>query len=138
MAPLNSCPDKVIIFDGECNLCSAWVDFVLRRDIGSVFWFAARQSDAARGLLGGRGLQPDDSGSIALVLGLDVRTRSDAVLRIFTHLPFPWKALCALLIIPRPLRELAYSLVARTRYQLFGRRATCRLGGPDDHERFLL
>ena len=138
MAQLNSCPDRVIIFDGECNLCNAWVHFVLRRDVGSFFWFSARQSDAARRLLGRRGVQPDDLGSVALVLGPDVHTRSDAVLRIFRHLPLPWKALCALLIIPRPLRDLAYSLVAQTRYQLFGRRATCRLGGPNDHERLLL
>jgi predicted DCC family thiol-disulfide oxidoreductase YuxK len=137
MTQPNSCSDRVIIFDGECNLCSAWVDFVLRRDAGKCFRFVARQSAAARSLLGRQGAQPDDLGSIALVVGHEVHTRSDAALRIFGELPFPWKALCALLLVPRCLRDPVYSLISRTRYRLFGRRATCRLGDPEDHERLL-
>ena len=137
MAQFNSCPDRVIIFDGECNLCSAWVDFVLHHDVGRSFRFAARQSDAARRLLGRLGAQPDDLGSIALVFGQVVHRRSEAVLRIFGGLPFPWKAIGAMLIVPRCLRDPIYSLVARTRYQLFGRRATCRLGDSKDPGRFL-
>ena len=130
--------DRVIVFDGECNLCSAWVDFVVHRDAARSFRFAARQSAAAGCLLGRLGAKPDDLGSIALVVGHDVHTRSDAVLRIFGDLPFPWKALSALLLVPRCLRDPVYSLVSRTRYRLFGRRTTCRLGDPEGHERFLL
>jgi predicted DCC family thiol-disulfide oxidoreductase YuxK len=137
MVQADSRSDRVIIFDGECKLCSAWVDFVLRRDVGGSFRFAARQSAAAGSLLVRLGAKPDDLGSIALVVGHDVRTRSDAVLRIFKELPFPWKALCALLLVPRCLRDPVYSLVSRTRYRLFGRRTTCRLRDPDAHERFL-
>ena len=137
MARRRSRADRVIIFDGECNLCSAWVDFVLRRDASSSFRFAAQQSAAARRLLGRLGAQSDDLGSIALVVGHDVYTRSDAVLRIFSELPFPWKAVWAFVLVPRCLRDPVYSLVSRTRYRLFGRRTTCRLGDPEDHERFL-
>ncbi|MBP1777702.1 MAG: hypothetical protein H6Q86_3712 [candidate division NC10 bacterium] len=137
MAQPDSCSDRVIVFDGECNLCSAWVDFVLRRDAGNSFRFAARQSPAAARLLGRLGVRSDTLGSIALVVGYDVHTRSEAVLRIFRDLPFPWKALCALLLVPRFLRDPVYSLVSRTRYRLFGRRTHCRLGNPEDHGRFL-
>jgi predicted DCC family thiol-disulfide oxidoreductase YuxK len=136
MAQPEPFPGKVIIFDGECNLCSAWVDFVLRRDDGC-FRFAARQSAAAGRLLGREGIRPAELGSIALIVGGEVHTRSDAILRIFRGLPFPWKTVSVFLLIPRCLRDPAYSLVARTRYRLFGRRATCRLGDTANPERFL-
>jgi len=137
VAQPNSRTDRVIIFDGECNLCSAWVDFVLHRDRARSFRFAARQSAAAESLLGRLGAKPDGLGSIALVVGHDLHTRSDAVLRIFGDLPFPWKVFCTLLLVPRCLRDPVYSLVSRTRYRLFGRRTTCRFGDPEGQERFL-
>jgi predicted DCC family thiol-disulfide oxidoreductase YuxK len=34
----------LILFDGVCNLCNAWVRFVIRRDPTGVFRFAAQQS----------------------------------------------------------------------------------------------
>ncbi len=129
--------DQVIIFDGECNLCSAWVDFVLRRDDDGSFRFAARQSGAAGRLLGRVGLRPADLGSIALIVGGEVYTRSDAILRIFRGLPFPWKAVSVFLLVPRCLRNPVYSLVARTRYRVFGRRVTCRIGDAANPGRFL-
>ncbi len=82
-------------------------------------------------------MQSGKLGSIALIVGGEVHARSDAVLRIFWGLPFPWKALSVFLLVPRCLRDPVYSLVARTRYRLFGRRATCRLGEPANPERFL-
>jgi predicted DCC family thiol-disulfide oxidoreductase YuxK len=35
----------------------------------------------------------------------------------------------ALHIVPRPLRDMVYRLIARTRYQVWGRHAACDLGG---------
>jgi predicted DCC family thiol-disulfide oxidoreductase YuxK len=34
----------LILFDGVCNLCNAWVRFVIRHDPTGVFRFAAQQS----------------------------------------------------------------------------------------------
>jgi predicted DCC family thiol-disulfide oxidoreductase YuxK len=137
MAQPSSCPDRVIIFDGECNFCSAWVDFVLRRDVDGSIRFAARQSPAARQLLGRLGMHADNLSSIALVIGDDVHTRSDAVLRIFRALPYPWRVLCVFLFVPRWIRDAVYLLVARARYRLFGHRTACRLEDADHPKRFL-
>jgi predicted DCC family thiol-disulfide oxidoreductase YuxK len=127
----------VIIFDGECHLCGAWVDFVIRHDRNDSFRFAPRQSDAGRRLLTQFGVKPDDLGSIALVFRQGIYTRSDAVLRIFSHLGFPWNVLACVRVVPRPLRDLGYSLLARNRYRLSRGRGACRVTHPDNDGRFL-
>jgi predicted DCC family thiol-disulfide oxidoreductase YuxK len=128
-------PDRpVVVFDGVCNLCNRAVDFVVRHDRDGVFLLAANQSDAAARLLGD---QASDLDTIVLVDGDAVHTRSDAVLRIAGRLPWPWRAAVAGVVVPRPLRDALYRLVARRRYRWFGRRDTCRLPSPEEAERFL-
>lgn len=129
---------SVILFDGECRFCSAWVAFVIRHDPRGAFRFAPRQSDAARRLLAPFGVAPDDLGSIALIAGPALATRSDAVLRIFRQLGFPWRLVSWLVVVPRPLRDVAYAWVARNRHRLSLRRDRCRLAGGEDRDRFLL
>jgi len=127
----------VILFDGECRFCSAWVTFVLRYDRRGAFRFAPRQSDAARRLLTPFGVRPDALGSIALIAGPILAMRSDAVLQIFAQLGFPWRLVSWLVVIPRPLRDVLYAWVARNRHRLSWRRDRCRLAGPEDSDRFL-
>ncbi len=126
----------VIVFDGECSLCSGWVTFVIRHDARQVFRFAPRQSGAAQRLLAPFGIQPEELGSIAVIAGATLHRRSDAVLHVLAHLGFPWRALSGLSVIPRPLRDLAYAVVARNR-QRFGRRDRCQTPTAEDGERFL-
>lgn len=128
---------QVILFDGDCTLCSAWVSFVIRQDVRSVFRFAPRQSDVARRLLAPFRIQPDRLDSIAVVDGAALHTHSDAVLHILSHLGFPWRICAALSIVPRPLRDSAYRLLARNRSRLSGRRGQCRTPTPEDADRFL-
>jgi predicted DCC family thiol-disulfide oxidoreductase YuxK len=60
-------------------------------------------------------------------------TGSDASLAIYEGLGWPWRAAAILRLVPRPLRDAAYRLVARNRYRLFGQREQCWL--PADGER---
>jgi predicted DCC family thiol-disulfide oxidoreductase YuxK len=128
-------PQAVILFDGPCHLCQRSVRFVLARDRRGVFSFAPLQSPAARRLLGS--VAPDRPETVVLVDGGGVYTRSDAVLRILARLGWPWRLLTIFRIVPRPLRDSAYTLVARRRYRWFGRSATCPLPDPKDAGRFL-
>jgi predicted DCC family thiol-disulfide oxidoreductase YuxK len=127
----------VILFDGVCNLCNGFVQFVIARDPGARFQFAALQSDSARRLLArvdGLGQVPD---SVVLVDRGRVYTRSSAALRIARGLPFPWSLARALIVVPRPLRDWVYDRVARHRYRWFGRKDTCMVPTPDLRARFL-
>jgi predicted DCC family thiol-disulfide oxidoreductase YuxK len=40
-------------------------------------------------------------------------------------------------LVPPPLRDVGYSLVARYRYRIFGKKETCRLPTPAERGRFL-
>jgi predicted DCC family thiol-disulfide oxidoreductase YuxK len=128
---------SVILFDGECPFCRQWVIFVIRRDPRGAFRFAPRQSDAARDLLAPFRVRPDALGSIALIAGPTLATRSDAVLGICTELGFPWRLASWLAVIPRPLRDGVYGWVARNRHRLSRRRNRCQIARPEDGDRFL-
>ena len=120
-------PSHIVVFDGECAFCNAWVRFVARRDTRGAFKFAPRQSEAGREVLSPFAVLPDDPGSIVLVLGNNLYAHSDAILLICRELGWPWSTFSLLRVIPRPIRDLAYTLVARNRYRLGGRQATCDL-----------
>ena len=129
--------DAIILFDGECNLCSAAVQFLLQRDQQGKFSFASLQSEAGRRLLRRFGLDPVALDSIVLIKGNCYYLRSDAVLRIAKELPGAWCWLYSLQIVPRHLRDFAYAIIARYRYRWFGRRSSCLVPPPENRQRFL-
>lgn len=127
----------VILFDGVCNFCNSSVQFIIRRDPAGRFRFAALQSDAARQLLTGRGIDTHELDSIVLIDNGRGYTESTAALRIARRLK-GWPKLAApLMIIPRPLRDEVYRWLARHRYRWFGKRESCMLPTPNVRQRFL-
>ena len=128
---------SAILFDGVCNLCNGFVQFVIARDPSSRFRFAALQSAAAAHLLASNGAPPSLQDSVVLVEGSRVFTRSTAALRIVRWLRFPWPLAYAFVVIPRPIRDGVYDLVARRRYRWFGRRDACMVPTPELRARFL-
>jgi len=128
----------VLLFDGVCNLCNAGVLFIIRRDPRARFRFAPLQSEIARRLLDGTGVGRDGLPDTMIVIENGrAWQRSAAALRIARNLRWPWPALGALWIIPRPLRDWAYRLVARNRYRWFGRRDQCMMPTPELQAKFL-
>ena len=128
---------SVVLFDGVCNLCSGAVKFIIQRDPGSRFVFASLQSAAGARVLSERGLAEPLGDSIVLVDEAGVHTRSTAVLRIAAGLTFPWKLARIGALLPRGLRDAVYGLVARSRYRVFGKQATCMRPTPELAARFL-
>lgn len=128
-----------ILFDGVCNLCNGFVQFVIRHDHQQRFHFAALQSEAARALLArhGQPLPAPEPDSVVLVENGQVYTHSEAILRIAAGLGGAWRALAVGRVLPRPLRDAAYRWVARHRYQWFGRQDSCMLPTPELKARFL-
>jgi len=64
-------------------------------------------------------------------------TKSTAVLKTMRDLSGAWKILYVLMIIPRPVRDFFYDLVARSRYRMFGKRDACMIPTPELEARFL-
>ena len=127
----------VILFDGVCNLCNGFVQFVIARDPQGRFRFASLQSKAAAALLNGQmqsGPLPD---SVLLAEDGRIYTRSTAALRVARGLGFPWNLSYGLVMVPKPLRDAVYDWVARNRYAWFGKRDVCMVPTPDQRARFL-
>ena len=130
----------IVVFDGVCNLCNAAVDFLLRHDRSGALRFASAQGPTGSALLG---VEAGDDGSVpdpdTIVVAVDgqLLERSDAVLALVGHLGWPWRAASVGRVVPRPVRDAAYDLIARNRYRWFGRKETCRLPSPEERARFL-
>jgi predicted DCC family thiol-disulfide oxidoreductase YuxK len=126
----------VVLFDGVCNLCVASVQFLVEHDDGSLR-FAPLQSEAAEAVLSAQDLSPDYFGSLVFVEDDDAYTKSAGALRIARYLDAPYSWARHLRVVPRPLRDAVYDLVARSRYSVFGKKDRCMRPTPDLEARFL-
>lgn len=122
--------DGVVLYDGVCVLCSRMFRFVAARDTALRFRFTPVQGAYGRWLAARLGIDPDRPDTFAVILGGWALVRSDAAIEMLRTLP-GWRWAGVLLLVPRPLRDWAYDLIARNRYQLFGRTETCMVPGPE-------
>jgi predicted DCC family thiol-disulfide oxidoreductase YuxK len=134
---MNGTKDNILLFDGVCNLCNRVIQFTIRRDPERKFKFASLQSDTGQQMLKKLGLSINDFESFVLIKGDKYFLRSTAALMVLRELGGFWRLFYFLMIIPRPVRDFIYNLVAKSRYRIFGRRATCMVPTPDLEDRFL-
>lgn len=131
--------DRIILFDGVCNLCNTAVQFILKRDPKAKFHFTALQSTDGDLLLKryvGRPASPLTYGTLVLVEGSRVYFKSTAALRIARALTFPWPLCYGFIALPRTLRNSIYDFVAKHRYRWFGKRDVCRRPTSSERQRF--
>lgn len=132
-------PQISFVFDSDCLLCSGAVRFVLRHERHSQIRFVAARSGTGVALAQQFGLTPEDLDRTFLVVaqgrGL---LRSDAALALAAELRAPARWLTVLRVIPRPLRDAGYDLIARNRYRWFGRASDCLIPPADQRARFVL
>ena len=123
MEPTSSpAPSKAtILFDGDCAFCSAAVRLIRSGDSGDQFVYTSLDSDAGRALLAAGGRDPAAEPALVLIDDAGLHAASDAALRIARRLRAPWNVIARLAhIVPRPLRETAYWMVAHSRRRLPG------------------
>ncbi|HZG55934.1 thiol-disulfide oxidoreductase DCC family protein [Paenibacillus sp.] len=127
----------IVLYDGDCNLCAAVVQFAIVRDRSGALRFAALQSETGRRLLDTHGLARTATDTFVYVERGKAYVRSTAALRLVLRLRGGWPLLSALLAVPSVLRDPVYTFVARRRYRWFGKREVCMLMKPEYRERFL-
>jgi predicted DCC family thiol-disulfide oxidoreductase YuxK len=127
----------ILLFDGHCNLCNAWVQFIVKRNPAKTIRFASLQSKAGRALLDEHKIAQDYLDSLVLIEEERFSVSSSAALRTLSYLSTWESQLKLLLVLPRPLRDLIYRFVARYRYKWFGRREQCMIPTAELNERFL-
>lgn len=127
-----------VLFDGDCVLCSGFVDFILERERAAIIRFCAVQSEAGQVVLEHFRLPLTDWESNLLIEDGRAYFKSDAYFRILRFLRRPWPWLACGRIVPRIISDWVYDRIARNRYRLFGKRTSCRI--LDDHlaDRFIV
>lgn len=128
---------KIILFDGVCNLCSGAVQFFINIDKKEVLKFSSLQSDFGQKVLLDNNLNAEDFDSFLFKDGDKIYEKSNAALQIFKTLGGWWKVVYFLKIIPRPFRDWIYKLAAKNRYRWFGKQDSCWLPTPELRARFL-
>ncbi|MDN5215372.1 thiol-disulfide oxidoreductase DCC family protein [Fulvivirgaceae bacterium BMA12] len=134
---MNELEKPVLLFDGVCNLCNGVVQFVIKRDPDAKFSFTSLQSNMGQRLLQKFQLPTSDFESFVLVEGDRYYRKSTAALRLFSKLGGGWRLLYVFMIVPVPIRDFFYSLVANNRYKIFGRTDECWIPTPELKARFL-
>lgn len=125
----------IVFFDGECNLCNSFVNFVIDRDPRNAFRFASLQSSFAKKELGNVSVE---SGLNTVILKKNsvLFFKSDAALEILRMLSGAWPVFYIFKIVPKFIRDLIYDFVAARRYRWFGKNE-CRIPTPELKARFL-
>ncbi len=122
-------PGPVILYDGDCGFCSRIVIFVADRDPEGAFRFAPLQSSIGVAARQRAGVAADDLDTMILLDRGAVHTKSTAALRIAGGLPWPWFLARIFLLIPRPIRDFAYDVIARNRHRILPAPDSCMLPG---------
>jgi predicted DCC family thiol-disulfide oxidoreductase YuxK len=128
--------DDVILYDGVCIFCSRWIRFVVARDVDRRFRFTPIQSAYGTGLARAIGIDPDDPDTNAVMHGGVAYLKSDAALTVLGQLP-GWGWTRVLFAVPKPLRDPAYTVIARNRYRIFGKYETCFVPDPEVRARLM-
>jgi predicted DCC family thiol-disulfide oxidoreductase YuxK len=127
----------VIFFDGVCNLCNGFVQFIIRRDPKARFRFAALQSSAARQVLPEKFFGDQKLSSVILMENGKCYTHSAAALRIVRSLSGAWPLLYVFIGVPKFLRDMIYNVIAVNRYRWFGKKEKCMIPEPAIMDRFI-
>jgi len=116
--------DDVILFDGVCVFCSRWVRFVVARDVAAHFRFTPIQSAYGTRLARALGIDAGDPDTNAVIQDGVAYFKSGAALTVLSRLP-GWGWMRVLFLVPRPLRDAVYNVVAKNRYRIFGKYNAC-------------
>jgi predicted DCC family thiol-disulfide oxidoreductase YuxK len=128
---------SIVLFDGHCNWCNRSVQWIIRHDPEGVLHFAPLQSGTGRRLLQKHGLPVDFMDSLVFIENGTASTHSTASLRIARRLGGVYRLAAVLLVVPRPIRDWVYRILARNRYRFAGRSESCMVPDESIRRRFL-
>ena len=129
--------ERVIFFDGVCNLCNASVQFAIERDKKNLFKFTALQGEYAKAVLPKFNVDLSQLNSIILLEDGQLYTKSTAALKIARKLNGLWPALYVFILVPKFIRDWFYDIIAKNRYKWWGRQESCWIPTPELKQRFI-
>ena len=120
---------SIIVFDGICSLCNKFVLFVLERDYNDHFRFISLQNPNLHNYLNGSSkIDTTEVNSILLINPEgNIKIKSEAIALIFCRLKGLKAFAFVMKFFPNNIRNLAYSIVAKYRYKIFGKINQCSI-----------
>ena len=106
-------------------MCNKYVEFITKYDSNDYFRFVAIQNKKILSKILKNNKLINDNASIILIEDNIIKKKSSAVISILSNLKFPFYLFSITKIIPRFLRDMIYSLIARNRYNIFGKVKYC-------------
>lgn len=124
----------VVFYDGDCGMCNAVVMKLLDWDERGLFFYAPLQGSYASEVLPEK--FTEDLSTMVLFSDGKNFTKSSAMIEILRLVrKFPFLRFC-LSCVPRVLRDIGYSVVAKCRH-IFGKPSSCRILNDDEKSKFL-
>ncbi len=117
-------------------MCNQFVDILLNIDNIGTILIAPLQGKTAAKLLPPLPNNREEWSIFYIDQG-ELSDQSDAFLNVCHRLGGIWSILSLFKIIPRPIRNSIYRVIARNRYRLFGKRSSCRMPNEQEKSRFL-
>ncbi len=126
--------NNIIFFDGECILCNAFIDYMIRHDKQDRLKFASLQGDTAQSQLSAEVLR--ELKTIIFLSDNQVFQESTAAIRSFATIGGIHKLVLVFLIIPSFIRNIFYRIISKNRYSWFGKQS-CRVPTVEEREKIL-
>ena len=128
--------DKVVLFDGVCNFCASSVQFIIKHDKTNSLRFASLQSAIGKELLEYYKM-PETLEGVVFVENNKAYFKSAAAFRIARYFGGFWRLLLVFSVLPKVVTDFFYDIIARNRYNWFGKKDSCMIPSPEIRSRFL-
>jgi len=128
---------SILFFDGYCNLCSGWVQFVMRYGRNKDMYFSSLQSPVGQQLCSELGLPTENLSTLVYLHNGIAYQQSDGVLMVVKTMRATFSSLWYLIYIPRGIRDTIYRFVARNRFRFFGKKESCYVPSESTAKRFI-
>lgn len=128
---------KIILFDGVCNFCNDKVNFIIKNDKKDIFRFVAIQSETGKKIITYLGIDSALDSIILYEPGYAYFIKSEAVFRIIKHLSSSVKLLLLFNFIPTSIKNVFYDIIAKNRYNWFGKMEFCIIPSVDIVGKFI-
>lgn len=128
---------KIVLFDGICNFCNYWVNFIFARDKKDQFRFATLQSQKGQEILLKFNLPQNNFDSLIFISGNEINKKSLAIFEIAKTLGGSVRLINFFRFLPSTFTDFIYDLIAENRYKIFGKRNHCRIPSEEERAKFL-
>ena len=129
--------DSIILFDGVCNLCNGYINFIIKRMKSNSVKFGTLQSASGQELLEKNGMSKTTLDTVVLVQNGKLYTKSDVALKIAKEMKGGWPVFSVFSILPKFLRDAIYDIISKNRYRWFGKQDSCMIPTPELKSLFL-